>query len=54
MHTYILYIAKHLFWPTVLITASLTCIIWLTQALRFIDFIVNSRLGIGEFIYITS
>ncbi len=54
MRTYILYIAKHLFWPTVLITASLTSIIWLTQALRFIDFIVNRGLGIGDFIYITS
>lgn len=49
-----LYIIKHLAWPTLLITASLTCIIWLTQALRFIDFIVNRGLSIGDFIYITS
>ena len=49
-----LYIMKHLAWPTLLITASLTCIIWLTQALRFIDFIVNRGLSIGDFIYITS
>ncbi|MCI5049255.1 MAG: LPS export ABC transporter permease LptF [Rickettsiales bacterium] len=45
---------KHLAWPTLLITASLTCIIWLTQALRFIDFIINRGLSIGDFIYITS
>lgn len=54
MRSYILYIAKHLAWPTLLITASLTCIIWLTQALRFIDFIVNRGLSIGDFVYITS
>ncbi len=54
MKHYVLYIMKHLGWPTLLITASLTCIIWLTQALRFIDFIVNRGLSIGDFIYITS
>lgn len=54
MRQYILYIMRHLAWPTLLITASLTCIIWLTQALRFIDFIVNRGLSIGDFIYITS
>lgn len=54
MRTYLIYIIKHLAWPTLLITASLTCIIWLTQALRFIDFIVNRGLSIGDFLYITS
>lgn len=54
MRQYVLYIMKNLAWPTLLITASLTGIIWLTQALRFIDFIVNRGLSIGNFIYITS
>jgi lipopolysaccharide export system permease protein len=54
MRTYLIYIIRHLTLPTLLITASLTCIIWLTQALRFIDFIVNRGLSIGDFVYITS
>ncbi len=54
MRSYITYIAKHLLWPTLLITGALTCIIWLTQALRLIDFIVNRGLAISDFIYITS
>lgn len=54
MRSYIAYIAKHLLWPTLLITGALTCIIWLTQALRLIDFIVNRGLAISDFIYITS
>ncbi len=53
-YQYNLYIMKHLAMPTLLITASLTSIIWLIQALRFIDFIVNRGLSIGDFIYITS
>lgn len=48
------YLIRHLLWPTLLITSALTGIIWLTQALRFIDFIVNRGLAIGDFIYITS
>ncbi len=54
MKSYIRYIIQHLLWPTLLITGALTGIIWLTQALRFIDFIVNRGLAIGDFIYITS
>lgn len=54
MRQYVLYIMKHLAWPTLLITASLTGVIWLTQALRFVDFIINRGLSIGDFIYITS
>lgn len=37
-----------------MITGALTCIIWLIQALRFIDFIVNRGLSIGDFVYTTS
>ncbi|MAR56328.1 MAG: LPS export ABC transporter permease LptF [Rickettsiales bacterium] len=54
MPTYVRYLIQHLAWPTLLITGSLTCIIWLTQALRFIDFIVNRGLSVGDFVYITS
>ncbi len=52
--TYNRYLMKHLLLPVVLITGALTCIIWLIQALRFIDFIVNRGLSIGSFIHITS
>ncbi len=51
---YIRYIMQLLAWPTLLIAASLTSIIWLTRALRYIDFIVNRGLSIGDFIYITA
>lgn len=54
MPTYIRYISKHLLWPALLITGALTSIIWLTQALRLIDFIVNRGLAMRDFIYITS
>lgn len=53
MKHYIRYILSHIAWPTLLITASLTSIIWLTRALRYIDFIVNRGLSIGDFLYIT-
>lgn len=47
------YILKLLAWPLLLITFSLTCIIWLTQALRFIDFIINRGLSVIDFVHIT-
>ena len=51
---YIAYIVRLLLGPTLIITASLTSIIWLTRALRFIDFIVNRGLSLGDFLYITA
>ncbi|NET71382.1 MAG: LptF/LptG family permease [Sphaerospermopsis sp. SIO1G2] len=36
-----------------LITFSLSAIIWLTQALRFVDFIINRGLSVGDFLYLT-
>lgn len=36
-----------------LITASLTGIVWLTQVLRFLDFILNRGLSLGDFLYLT-
>jgi hypothetical protein len=37
----------------VLVTLTLTCAIWLTQSLRFIELIVNRGLSIGTFLYLT-
>ncbi len=47
------YILRLLLWPTVVISLSLTSIIWLTQALRFIDFIINRGLSISDFMLLT-
>lgn len=51
---YNIYIAKHIAWSGLLITASLTSIIWLTQSLRFIDFIVNRGVPLTTFVYMAS
>jgi lipopolysaccharide export system permease protein len=53
MYRYSKYIAKHLVHSTLLITFSLTSIVWLTQALRFIDFIVNQGISIIVFLKLT-
>jgi len=36
-----------------LVAAGLTCVVWLTQSLRFVDLIVNSGLSVTTFIYLT-
>lgn len=48
------YIVRGLLWPLLLITVTLTGIIWLTQSLRFIDFIVNRGLSVASFVYLSS
>lgn len=53
MRQYERYLLMHLLLPTVLITAGLTGIIWLTQVMRFIDYMLNRGLGIGDFLYLT-
>lgn len=53
MYRYSKYIARHLVHSTLLITFSLTSIVWLTQALRFIDFIVNQGVSIMIFLRLT-
>ncbi len=53
MYQYSKYIVKHLVHSTLLITFSLTSIVWLTQALRFIDFIVNQGVSIMVFLELT-
>lgn len=53
MYHYTKYIARHLVHSTLLITFSLTSIVWLTQALRFIDFIVNQGISVMVFMQLT-
>ncbi len=54
MKHYIRYIGKNLGGAAVIIAFSLTSIIWLTQALRFIDFIVNRGVSVLTFLKLTA
>ncbi len=47
------YILRQLLVGMVLVTAGLTCIIWLTQSLRFVEMIVNRGLSTGTFLYLS-
>ncbi|MEO5337607.1 MAG: LPS export ABC transporter permease LptF [Magnetospirillum sp. WYHS-4] len=47
------YVLKQLFVGMVLVTAGLTCVIWLTQSLRFVEMIVNRGLTAGTFLHLT-
>ena len=47
------YLFFHLLGPLLLITLSLTGIIWLTQVLRFVDFMLNRGLAFSDFCYLT-
>lgn len=47
------YIFRQLLTATVFVTATLTCVVWLTQSLRFIEMIVNRGLSIPLFVYFT-
>ena len=53
MYRYNVYIMKHLTSTVALVTVSLTSIIWLTQALRFIDFIVHRGISFIGFLELT-
>ncbi len=44
------YILMQLFMGMVLVTAGLTCIIWLTQSLRLVEMIVNRGISTGTFL----
>lgn len=48
-----MYIFRQLFWWTVLVAASLTCVVWLMQSLRFVEMIVNRGLSVGTFVMFT-
>ena len=54
MYRYNKYIIKHLVHSLLLITFSLTSIVWLTQALRFVEFIVNQGVSITIFLHLTA
>ncbi|MDX2095084.1 MAG: LPS export ABC transporter permease LptF [Alphaproteobacteria bacterium] len=53
MRQYERYLFMHLFWPTVVITASLTAIVWLTQILKFLDFMLSRGLSLMDFLYLS-
>ncbi len=48
-----LYIFRQLFWWTVLVAGSLTCVVWLMQSLRFVEMIVNRGLSAATFLTFT-
>ena len=47
------YVLKQLLVGMIFITVGLTCVIWLTQSLRYVEMIVNRGLTTGTFIYLT-
>lgn len=48
-----LYMLRQLFWWTILVSGTLTCVVWLTQSLRFVEMIVNRGLSFTTFIMFT-
>ena len=53
MNGFTKYILRQLIVGMILVTSGLTCIIWLSQSLRFIEMIVNRGLSGGMFVYLT-
>lgn len=47
------YISGQLTIATLFVTLTITCAVWLTQSLRFIELIVNRGLSIGAYLYLT-
>ncbi len=47
------YIFGQLSVATIVVTLTVTCAVWLTQSLRFIELIVNRGLSVGSYIYLT-
>ncbi len=47
------YIARQITISMAIIVLSLTCLIWLSQSLRFIDIIINHGLPLATFVYLT-
>jgi len=47
------YMLRQLVWWTIVVAASLTCIVWLTQSLRFVEMIVNTGLSVTTFVTFT-
>lgn len=53
MNGFTRYVFRQLFVGMILVTAGLTCIIWLSQSLRFVELIVNRGVSAGTFVYLT-
>lgn len=47
------YVLRQLLTGTVLVTAALLCILWLTQSLRFVELIITRGLSVGTFLELT-
>jgi lipopolysaccharide export system permease protein len=47
------YVSRQLIAAILVVVVSLTCVIWLSQSLRFVDMIVNRGLPLSTFIYLT-
>ncbi len=53
MNGFTRYVLRQLLVGMVLVTASLTCVIWLLKSLPFVEMIVNRGLTAGDFVYLT-
>jgi len=53
MKGYTRYILQSLTGPLLIITGTLTAVIWLTQSVRYIDMIINRGLGLPTFLYLS-
>lgn len=53
MNVFNRYVLRQLLVGMILVTAGLTCVIWLTQSLKFVEMIVNRGLTAGTFVYLT-
>lgn len=47
------YMFRQLVWWTIVVCATLTCVVWLTQSLRFVEMIVNTGLSVTTFVTFT-
>ncbi|WP_420404074.1 LPS export ABC transporter permease LptF [Nisaea sp.] len=47
------YVIRQILAAMIIVVVSLTCVIWLSQSLRFIDMIVNRGLPLATFVYFT-
>ena len=54
MNRLINYVLPPLLIGMIFVTAGLTCVIWLSQSLRFVEMIVNRGLSAGTFLYLTA
>jgi lipopolysaccharide export system permease protein len=53
MNGFTRYVLRQLVVGMILVTAGLSCIIWLSQSLRFVEMIVNQGVSVTTFVYLT-